>query len=145
MHTADRPVRFLLAEDDADHADLVMRALRKSDVSNEFAHVRDGEEALAYLRRQPPHENVSRPDVIVLDLKMPRMDGHELLEVIKVDPDLAMIPVVVLTTSKSEADRARAYGSHANSYLVKPLDFQRFHEMISQLGVYWSVWNEPPV
>jgi chemotaxis family two-component system response regulator Rcp1 len=81
--------------------------------------------------------------VILLDLRLPRMDGHEVLASIKTDPLLRRIPVVILTTSQAESDRARAYSAHANSYLVKPLDFVRFHDMIQDLKMYWAVWNQP--
>lgn len=145
MATADNgPVRFLLAEDDPDHAELVMRAMRKNNIANEIMHVSDGAQAIAYLRKQPPFEDAKRPDIVILDLNMPKKNGHEVIEDIKSDPQLSSIPIVVLTTSKSEADRARAYQGHANSFLVKPLDFDQFQEMIKQLGLYWMVFNEPP-
>lgn len=145
MSSPNRPIHFLLVEDDEDHADLVSRAMRENRIANEIAIVGDGEAALRYLRNQAPFENAPRPHVILLDLKLPKIDGHEVLEQIKSDPGLKTIPVVVMTTSQAESDRARAYASHANSYLVKPLDFERFHEMILQLRLYWAAWNEPPV
>lgn len=144
MADLSRPVRFLLAEDDEDHADLVARAMRDNRISNHLVHVTDGEQALAYLRKQAPYTDAVRPDIVLLDLKMPKVDGHQVLEALKNDDDLKSIPTVILTTSAAEADRARAYAAHANSYLVKPLDFSRFHEMVNQLRLYWAVWNTPP-
>lgn len=133
-----------MIEDDDDHADLVSRAMRENRIANSLDRVADGEEAMAFLTRSAPHEGAARPDVILLDLKLPRMGGHEVLEKIKADPELNTIPVVVMTTSRAESDRVKAYGSHVNSYLVKPVDFERFSDMVRQLELYWSVWNEPP-
>lgn len=141
---AGRPIHFLLIEDDEDHAYFVTRALDDNRVANKITHMIDGESGLAYLRREPPYESSERPDVVLLDLRLPRMSGHEVLEIIKKEPGLCAIPVVVLTTSKAEADRERAYRLHANSYLLKPVDFERFHQMVRDLSLYWSVWNEPP-
>ncbi len=141
---AAEPVRFLLVEDDDGHAGLVRLAFEESHVGNRLDRVRDGAAALAYLRRQGPYANQPRPDVILLDLKLPGMDGHEILREIKQDPDLRSIPVVVLTTSADEADKARAYDNRANSYIVKPVDFEKFHRTIQDLNLYWSVWNELP-
>ena len=132
-----RPTNFLLVEDDQDHADLVMMALNENHVENGIYHVIDGAEALAFLRQEGAHVDKPRPDLILLDLKLPKVDGHKVLEAVKQDEDLRTIPVVVLTTSAAEADRARAYGSHANSYLVKPVDFEKFHQMISDLQTMW--------
>jgi CheY-like chemotaxis protein len=137
------PVHFLLVEDDDDHAELMLRTLRQHHVTNTIDRVGDGQEAIAYLRRQPPYDGKRRPDVVLLDLNMPRVGGHEVLEVIKGDAGLRAIPVVVLTTSDAESDRARAYAHFVNSYLVKPVDFQRFSQMIEELSLYWSVWNRP--
>lgn len=139
-----KPLHFLLVEDDEDHAHLVQMALAENRVANTVDHVTDGAEALSYVRKQPPYEDRARPDVILLDLKLPKIDGHEVLTRIKEDEQLRTIPVVVLTSSEAETDRAKAYFSHANSYLTKPLDFDRFHQMIQDLKYYWSVWNQPP-
>lgn len=139
-----RPVRFLLVEDDDSHAELVELALEENRVVNHLSRVRDGTEALAYLRQQPPFENQPRPDVVLLDLKLPSLDGHEVLRIVKNDDSLKSIPVVVLTTSAAEADRAKAYMEHANSYVVKPIDFTQFHRMVRDLQLYWSAWNAPP-
>ncbi|MFK7884348.1 MAG: response regulator [Phycisphaerales bacterium] len=144
METARNPVSFLLVEDDEDHADLIMRSMRDNRIFNEINHVTDGEKALAYLRRQAPYEEAKRPDVVLLDLKMPRVDGHEVLRVVKSDPQLAPIPVVIMTTSEAESDRVQAYAAHANSYLVKPLDFDSFHKLVQELKLYWAAVNTPP-
>jgi len=139
-----RPVQFLLVEDDEDHAELVRSVLSDYRVANLLDHVWDGEEAMAYLRREGKFAGSPRPDIILLDLKLPRMDGHEVLAEIKNDPKLLSIPVVMLTTSDAESDRIVAYSHYVNSYLVKPVDFTRFSDLIKTLGLYWSVWNAPP-
>ncbi len=139
----DSVVRFLLVEDDEDHAELVRRAMRDNRVANEIVHVRDGEAALRYLRKESPYDDARRPDVILLDLKLPRMNGHEVLAALKADSSLKAIPVIVLSTSLADADRAKAYAASANSYLVKPLDFDTFRKMIRDVQMYWAVWNKP--
>lgn len=136
-------VSFLLIEDDDDHAHLVIRNLQKARIGNEIHRVPDGVEALAFLRQQGQYAGQSRPDIILLDLKLPKLDGHEVLADIKNDPDLQMIPVVVMTTSNAEADRERAYEHHANSYVVKPVDFDKFKQLVVDLSLYWGVWNQP--
>lgn len=138
-------LHFLLVEDDDDHAAIVLRTLQRNRISNTVDRVADGEEALEYLRGQGAFSGRPRPDVILLDLKLPKVDGHEVLEEIKKDPQLSVIPTVVLTTSDAEVDRMRAYSNHANSYLVKPVDFHRFRQMVEDLNLYWGVWNRPPV
>jgi len=137
-------VHLLLVEDDDDHAYLVSRNLKSSRIANTLDRVSDGAEALDYLRKQGKYVGSQRPDIILLDLKMPRVDGHEVLEVVKSDPALKMIPVVVLTTSASESDRSKAYLSHANSYLVKPLDADSFQKMVQELNLYWGMLNLGP-
>lgn len=145
MDNNTKPVHFLLVEDDDDHAHLVTRAMNQQHVAVSIDRVADGEAAIRYLRREAPHDNAPRPNVIVLDLKLPKLDGHEVLREIKNDTDLARIPVVVLTTSDAESDRLAAYEARANSYLVKPLDFDRFQETVEQIERYWAVWNRPEV
>lgn len=138
-------VRFLLVEDDDDHADLIRRSLNTTEMATTFDHVSDGEAALAFLHNEPPYQDALRPDVILLDLRLPKLGGHEVLQRIKMDDQLHAIPVVVLTTSNAEIDRAKAYRSRANSYLVKPVDFDQFHRLVVDLQKYWAVWNQPPV
>jgi len=140
----NRPTHFLLVEDEEDHAVLVQRALSENRVVNIITHVWDGDEAMEFMRGTGRHVGAPRPDVVLLDLKLPRRSGHEVLEELKRDPVLRTIPVVVMTTSRAEADRERAYLAHVNSYLVKPLDFGQFQEMIRELRMYWAIWNEPP-
>ncbi|MEM9374279.1 MAG: response regulator [Planctomycetota bacterium] len=125
MSNTSRAVRFLLAEDDDDHAGLVERVMRTNRVANEITRVRDGEQALAYLRRESPFEDAVRPDII-LHISMPKMTWHEVLAEVKSDPVLQSIPVILLTTSQSEIDKSRAHSAHANSYLVKPLNLSVF-------------------
>lgn len=136
-------LNFLLVEDDPDHAHLVVRSLKRHCEAHEVSHVADGEEALRYLRKEHPFQNQKRPDVILLDLKLPKVDGHQVLKAIKEDEKLARIPVVVLTTSDAEIDRVEAYKNHANSYIVKPIDYDKFQKMASDLSLYWGEWNTP--
>ena len=119
-------------------------ALAENQVANTVDRVKDGAEALAYLRRQGDFADRPRPDVVLLDLKLPKISGHEVLAEVKKDPELQTVPIVVLTTSEAEIDRAKAYGNHANSYLTKPVDFDQFAKMIQDLKLYWCVWNRPP-
>lgn len=139
-----KPLHFLLVEDDEDHARLVMLALAENRVSNTVRHVTDGAQALAYLRGEAPFQSEPQADVVLLDLKLPKVDGQEVLAQVKEDEALRVIPIVILTSSDAETDRARAYFSHANSFLTKPLDFGKFHQMIHDLQCYWTVWNRPP-
>lgn len=143
-NSANRPVEFLLVEDDQAHAELIMLTLQDNGVLNGVNHVRDGAEALAFLRREGEHANAPRPDVVLLDLMLPKLNGHEVLAEIKSDENLMSIPVVILTTSENEIDRAQAYQGHANSYLSKPVNFERFQNMVKDLNLYWTVWNHPP-
>jgi CheY-like chemotaxis protein len=138
------PITFLLVEDDDIHAHLVTRSMSRARCDNRLIRVADGAEALAFLRRQGCYVDAPRPDVVLLDLKLPKVDGHEVLAAIKEDSDLQMIPVVVMTTSRAESDLARAYEHHANSYVVKPVDFQKFQQLVTDLSLYWGGWNEPP-
>jgi CheY-like chemotaxis protein len=141
---SDTLVRFLLVEDDDDHAELVQLALGENRIANTVDRVRDGAEAMAYLRQEGAFADKDLPNVVLLDLKLPKIDGHEVLAQIKTDDELRSIPVVVLTTSQAEADKAKAYYNHANSYLIKPVDFENFHRMIKDLELYWGVWNQRP-
>lgn len=136
-------MHVLIIEDDNDHSELVLRTLQRNRVAGGVERLCDGEEALEYLRRGDSDDDRPRPDLILLDLKLPKVSGHEVLAQIKSDPQLQEIPVIVLTTSDAEADRREAYCLHANSYLVKPLNYERFRRMIADMAHYWTVWNEP--
>lgn len=141
------PINILLVEDDEAHAEIVRRNLAGFKVANRLVHVQDGQEALDYLYRKGKYRQASscpRPGLILLDLRLPGVDGLEVLKTVKGDPDLARIPVVILTTSSAESDMARAYDTHANSYLVKPVDFKGFCDLMESLGYYWLAWNEYP-
>ncbi len=139
-----RMARFLLVEDDDDHGEILLRSLHQERIANLVDHVKDGVEALAYLRNEGIYALKSKPDVLLLDFKLPKLSGHEVLAIMKKDPKLRDIPVVILTTSDSEIDIAKAYALHANSYLVKPLDATLFRKMMEDFRFYWGVWNRIP-
>ena len=142
-----RPMTILLVEDNPDHAELVKRNLEEFQVANHIKHVEDGEAALDYVYRRgaySDHKNFPRPDLILLDLRLPRIDGLEVLKQIKRDLTLQAIPVVVLTTSDAEKDLAQAYEYHANSYVTKPVNFENFSRLLRDLGYYWLAWNKRP-
>ena len=141
----DQAIHLLLVEDDDAHAMIVERCLRGSGGRATMDRVHDGVEAVAYVRRHGEFQNRRRPDLILLDLELTRMHGHEVLRMLKADDDLKMIPVVVLTTSDAEQDRRKAYGLHANGYLVKPTDLGQFRQMIGAVTSYWGVWNRPAI
>jgi CheY-like chemotaxis protein len=130
-------VEILLVEDNEPDIALTREGLRKARLANHLHVVRDGEEAIAFLRRQPPFAESPRPDLILLDLNLPRKDGREVLAEIKNDVELKSIPVVVLTTSAADRDVVAAYSSHANSYMVKPVDFHQFADVVAGIGNYW--------
>ena len=137
---------ILLVEDDPAHAEIVTRNFKASRIVNQMYHVSDGQEALDYLYRREGYiqpDMSPRPGLVLLDLRLPKVDGLEVLKIIKNDPDLKNIPVVILTTSDAETDIARAYDSSANSYLVKPVDFQQFSKLLETIGYYWLAWNRP--
>jgi CheY-like chemotaxis protein len=140
---AVRPFHLLLVEDNPAHARLAQMAITSGPIPAVVEHVPDGEQALAYLRREPPHENRPRVDLVLLDLKAPKIDGVELLKRMKADPQLRAIPVVVLSSTISRAETENAYQNFANSFLTKPLDFDEFQRMINDLLLYWGTWNEP--
>jgi len=141
------PFLILLVEDDPAHAEIVRRNLEDSRVANRLVHVSDGQEALDYLFHQGAYtdsEKFPRPGMVLLDLRLPKVDGLEVLKRAKADPSLSSIPIVILTTSATESDMARAYECQANSYLVKPVDLANFTAMMEAFGFYWLAWNKYP-
>ncbi len=132
-----KPIEILLVEDSTDSAELTIDSLRGGKVRNRIHWVEDGEEALAFLRRRGPHGKAPRPDLILLDLGLPRMNGHEVLAEIKQDPDLRRIPVVIMTSSDDEKDVLRAYDRHANCYITKPVDMDKFIEVVRSIEDFW--------
>ena len=138
------PIVILLVEDDPAHAEIVKRNFESSRILNRMIHVSDGQEALDYLYRLEAYslkDSSPRPGLVLLDLRLPKVDGLLVLKTIKDDPDLKDIPVVVLTTSDAETDIVRAYDYSANSYLVKPVDFLQFSKLLETIGYYWLAWN----
>ena len=141
------PILVMLVEDNVDHAELVIRTLEEHRIANRVRHFLDGQSALDYLFQRGEFQNSTdyvRPHVILLDLRLPRVDGIDVLKTIKEDDNLKTIPVVVLTTSEAEKDVAKAYYNHANSYLVKPVGFDEFKRLMDDLGFYWLSWNTNP-
>jgi two-component system response regulator len=140
-------VELLLVEDNPQDLDLALRALRKAKVSNRIHVARDGAEALEFIFCEGPHAArhiTDGPKVILLDLKLPKIDGLEVLKRIKGDPRTKMIPVVVLTSSKEQSDVVESYQLGVNSYIVKPVNFEQFTEAVRHLGLYWLLHNQPP-
>jgi len=141
------PLVVLLVEDNPDHTELILRSLEGHRVANRIYCVTDGEAALDYLFRRgeyvDPHSS-PRPHVVLLDLRLPKIDGLEVLSQIRTSDEVSTTPVVILTTSKAEQDVAKAYEHHANSYLVKPVEFENFGQLMDDLGFYWLAWNHYP-
>ncbi len=137
MSVPARPVRILLVEDNRADVRLTQEALRESTVPSELHVARDGEEALQFLRREASYADRPRPDLVLLDLNMPKKDGREVLAEVKGDPDLRRIPVVVLTTSTARRDIETSYDLHANSYVAKPLDFDAFSTVVRAIEDFW--------
>jgi len=138
---------ILLVEDNPNDVKLTLHAFKTANLGNPIIVARDGVEALDFLFCTGPHAGrriEDTPKVVLLDLKLPRIDGHEVLKRIKADPRTAAIPVVVLTTSQEERDVLKTYELGANSYIVKPVEFSGFVEAVKQLGLYWAVLNHPP-
>lgn len=140
------PGKILLVEDDSYDVELTLSALAQNHLTNEVVVVRDGAEALDYLFRRGDYESrvAGNPMVVLLDLKLPKVDGLEVLEHIKSDPNLKTIPVVMLTSSREERDLVRSYNLGTNAYVVKPVDFPDFVEAIRTLGLFWALVNQPP-
>ena len=137
---------ILLVEDDARDLELTLLALERSQLANDVVVVRDGEQALAYLNREGEYETRAEgnPSLILLDLKLPKITGHEVLEQVRATATLRSIPVVMLTSSHEESDVLKGYQLGVNAYVVKPVDFKQFVEAISELGMFWALLNEPP-
>jgi chemotaxis family two-component system response regulator Rcp1 len=132
-----RPVEFLLAEDNPGDVRLTKEALRESKISNNLNVVPDGVEAMAFLRREGKYFQAPRPDVILLDLNLPKKDGREVLAEVKADPHLRLIPVVIITSSEAEQDVLRTYELHANCYVTKPVDLEQFIKVIQSIETFW--------
>jgi CheY-like chemotaxis protein len=146
MENMNKLGRILMVEDDPKDVELTLTALGDYNLANEVIVTRDGEQALDYLYYRGDYKTRSRgnPAVMLLDLKLPKVDGLEVLKQIKSDGALRMIPVVVLTSSKEEKDMVASYKLGVNAYVVKPVDFHEFVNAIKELGVFWAVINEPP-
>jgi CheY-like chemotaxis protein len=138
--------RILLVEDDPNDVELTLTAFGKHNLANEVMVARDGEEALDLLCRRGKFEGLpeGNPELILLDLKMPKVDGLEVLRRIRADENLRLIPVIVLTTSREEQDIVQSYDLGVNAYVVKPVDFEQFVEAVREIGLFWAVLNEPP-
>ena len=141
-----KPSKILLVEDDPNDVELSLSALARNDLSSEVTVVRDGQEALDYLFRKGCYASRERddPSVVLLDLKLPKVSGMEVLEHIKSDPSLKTVPVVVLTSSREERDLVDCYNLGTNAYVVKPVDFGEFNEAVNQVGLFWGVLNQVP-
>ena len=137
---------ILLVEDSPNDLELTLAALEQSQLANEVIVARDGAEALDFLYRRGPFANRTSQDpaVVLLDLKLPKVDGLEVLALVKGDPALRAMPIVMLTSSREESDLVRSYSLGVNAFVVKPVDFKEFFEAIRDLGVFWAVLNEPP-
>jgi CheY-like chemotaxis protein len=147
MMEEGQALNILFIEDDPAHAEITLRNFKKNRISNHVVHLSDGQQALDYLFRQGEYkdpEHSPKPDLILMDLRLPKVDGMEVLEKIKEDECLKNIPTVILTTSDAEIDISKAYNYNVNSYLVKPLDLDKFSKLIETFGFYWVVWNKYP-
>jgi CheY-like chemotaxis protein len=141
------PLVILFIEDDPAHAEITMRNFKKNRITNKVIHLWDGQEALDYLFRHGKYSDPELspvPHLILLDLRLPKVDGLEVLERIKSVESLKTIPTVILTTSMAEVDISKAYNYNVNSYLVKPMDYDKFSNLIEAFGFYWVVWNKYP-
>src|SRR5215468_310474 len=141
-------VEILLVEDNQYDAEMTIRALKKVNLANKLVHLQDGEEAINFLfgKKEFSDRDITiLPKVILLDIKMPRVDGIEILKQIKANENTKKIPVVIMTSSKEEQDIINSYAIGVNSYVVKPVDFEGFAKAVSQLGLYWLLTNQPPM
>jgi two-component system, chemotaxis family, response regulator Rcp1 len=137
MKTDIRPIEILLVEDSPSDAEFTIEALKEAKMRNHLSLVEDGVQAMEFLRHQGKYAQAPRPDLIMLDLNLPRKDGREVLAELKADNNLQTIPVVVLTTSRAEQDVLRAYQLHANCYITKPVDFQQFLNVVRSIESFW--------
>jgi CheY-like chemotaxis protein len=145
MNDNTEPIEILLVEDNPGDARLAVEALKDSKINNRLYHVKDGVEAMQFLHRQGAYAHAPHPDLILLDLNLPRKDGREVLAEIKENPELRLIPVVVLTTSEAERDLVRTYHLHANAYVVKPIDMNGFVEVVHGVKDFWlTIVKLPP-
>ena len=142
--TMRQGIDILLVEDNLDHVELILKVLQDNNLLNEVRVVTSGEEALDFLHQRGEYAETARPGLILLDIKLPRMDGTEVLRRIKVDPKLESIPVVMLTSSVSEQEMVESYSRGANSYIIKPVGFEQFAKVIKDLKLYWLVINALP-
>ena len=143
----NKEVEILLVEDNQDDLDMTLRSLRKANLANHIQIARDGAEALEFIFCQGPHAGRKiehGPKVVLLDLKLPKIDGMEVLKRVKGDPRTKMIPIVMLTSSKEQKDVIESYHLGVNSYIVKPVDFEGFAAAVQELGMYWLLLNQPP-
>lgn len=142
-----KPVDILLVEDNPDHAELTIKALNQNNVLNEVYVVNDGQEALDFMYHQGKYadeKDFPRPGLILLDIKLPKVDGIEVLKQLKDDPQFKSIPVIMLTTSDRDEEIAKSYAGGANSYVVKPMDFEEFMKKVRELKLYWTITNSLP-
>ena len=137
MPQKSRPINLLLIEDNPGDVRLTQEAFKEGKLTYQMDVVMDGVEAIHFLRRRPPYENAATPDIILLDLNLPKKDGREVLAEIKADKDLRRIPVIVLTTSNAEQDILKSYDLHVNCYINKPVDFDRFFDIIQKIEDFW--------
>ena len=145
--TTAEPLNLLLVEDNDAHAEMVKRSFAQHKLMNQIFHVDDGQKALDYIFREGEYSDVEKypsPHCVLLDLRLPKIDGLEVLRRIKSDNNTRKTPVVILTTSAADKDIAQSYKYHANSYIVKPMDFSEFESLIDNLGYYWLAWNQNP-
>jgi len=145
--TENKEIEILLVEDNQDDLDMTLRSLRKANLANHIQIARDGAEALEFIFCEGPHAGrkiENAPKVVLLDLKLPKIDGMEVLKRVKGDPRTKMIPIVMLTSSKEQKDIIESYHLGVNSYIVKPVNFEGFAAAVQELGMYWLLLNQPP-
>ena len=144
--TTGLPVEILLVEDSESDLQLALRALKKANVTNRIEVARDGEEALDFMLARGAHASrpIENPRLVLLDLKLPKVDGLEVLRALKADPRTRCVPIVILTSSKEQRDIVESYDLGVNSYIVKPVDFEGFMNAVAELGLYWMLLNQAP-